>query len=117
MIIDSTFAVHPTAVLLDRLSVEQHVKQFEDLFIELTDYTYDVVVEKGIDVHRLHARLISLDISQKHEHQEFINNHLMNVDQETTFNNLWARLSSYWNFQNFDLLEHVINKFGSEILK
>ena len=41
----------------------------------------------------------------------------MNIDQGTTFNNLWARLGSYWNFLNFDLLEHIINKFGSEDLK
>ena len=41
----------------------------------------------------------------------------MNIDEATNFNNLWARLGSYWNFLNFDLLEHVINKFGSEILK
>ena len=109
--------LHPTVVLLDRLSVEQQVKQFEDLFIELIDCTYDILVEKGVDVHRLHSRLISLDVSRKHEHQAFINNHLMNIDEGTKFNNLWARLGSYWNFLNFDLLEHVINKFGSEILK
>ena len=108
---------YPSAVLLERLTIEQHVKKFEDRFLELIDCTYDVLIEKGIDVHHLHARLISLDVSRKHEHQEFINNYLMNVDQETTFNNLWARLSSYWNFLNFDLLEHVINKFGSEDLK
>ena len=41
----------------------------------------------------------------------------MNVDQNTTFNNLWARLGSYWDFLNFDLLEHIIKKFGSEDLK
>ena len=117
MIIDSAFALHPTAVLLDRLQVKQQVKQFEDHFLELIDCTYDVLIEEGIHVYRLHARLISLDVSQKHEHQVFINNHLMNVDQGTTFNNLWARLGSYWNFLNFDLLEHVISKFGSEDLK
>ena len=117
LVIDSTHALLLHAVLLDRLSVEQHVKRFEDLFIELTDCTYDILVERGIDVHRLHARLISLNVSRKHEHQDFINNHLMNIDQGTTFNNLWARLGSYWNFLNFDLLEHIINKFGSEDLK
>ena len=34
-----------------------------------------------------------------------------------TLTDLWARLGNYWDFLNFDLLEHVINKFGSAGLK
>ena len=113
----SSFITHPSAVLLDKCSVKQHVNQLEDCFVELTECTYEILVEKGIDVHRLHARLVSLDVFRRHEHQEFVDKHLMNIDQNMTFNNLWARLGSYWDFLNFDLLEHIINKFGSEDLK
>ena len=70
-----------------------------------------------IGVYRLHARLVSLDVFQRHEHQEFIDKHLMNIDRNMTFNNLWARLGSYWDFLNFALLEDVINRFHSEDLK
>ena len=68
-------------------------------------------------MNRLRARLVLLDVSRKHEHQEFINNHLMNFHQKMTFTDLWARLGNYWDFLNFDLLEHIINKFGSAGLK
>ena len=85
--------------------------------IELTECTYEVLVEKRIDIHRLRARLVSLDVSQRHEHQEFIDKHLMNVDQKMTLTDLWARLGNYWDFLNFDLLEHVVSRFGSEDLK
>ena len=68
-------------------------------------------------MNRLHARLVSLDVFRRHEHQEFIDKHLMNIDRNMTFNNLWARLGNYWDFLNFDLLEHVINKFGNAGLK
>ena len=114
LIIDS---LYPSTVLLDKHSVNQHVKQLEDRFLELTECTYEVLVAKGIDVHRLHARLVSLDVFRRHEHQEFIDKHLMNIGQEMTFNNLWARLGNYWDFLNFDLLEHVVSRFGSEDLK
>ena len=107
----------PSTVLLDKHSVKQHVRQLEGRFLELTECTYELLVDRNIDVNRLRARLVSLDVSRKHEHQEFINNHLMNVDQRMTFTDLWARLGNYWDFLNFDLLEHVINKFGSEELK
>ena len=41
----------------------------------------------------------------------------MKIDPGTTFDDLWAKLSKYWNFLNFDLLEHVVSIFGSEDLK
>ena len=109
--------LYPSTVLLDKHSVKQHVRQLEGRFLELTECTYELLVDRSIDVNRLRARLVSLDVSRKHEHQEFINNHLMNVDQRMTFTDLWARLGNYWDFLNFDLLEHIINKFGSEDLK
>ena len=74
---------------------------------------YELLVEKGIDVHRLRARLVSLDVFRRHEHQEFIDKHLMN---KMTLTDLWARLGTYWDFLNFDLLEHV-SRFGSADLK
>ena len=109
--------LYPSTVLLDKHSVKQHVRQLEGRFLELTECTYELLVDRSIDVNRLRARLVSLDVSRKHEHQEFINNHLMNVDQRMTFTDLWARLGNYWDFLNFDLLDHIINKFGSEDLK
>ena len=63
------------------------------------------------------SSLLSVKVSQKHIHQEFIHEHLLKVDKETTFDDLWIRLSNYCNFLNFDLLEHVISKFGGEDLK
>ena len=103
--------------MLDKHSVKQHVEQLEDCFLELTECTYEILVKKMIDVHRLRARLVSLDVSRRHEHQAFIDKHLMNVDQKMTLTDLWARLGNYWDFLNFDLLEHVVNRFGSEDLK
>lgn len=80
------------------------------------DCTYEELAGKGVDVHRLHAQLVSLDVSRKNEHQEFIDNHLMKVNEGITFTSLWAKLSNYCDFLNFDLLEPAINKFGSKDL-
>ena len=103
--------------MLDKHSVKQHVRQLEDRFLELAECTYELLVDRSIDVNCLHARLVSLDVFRRHEHQEFIDKHLMSIDRNMTFNNLWARLGNYWDFLNFDLLEHIINKFGSAGLK
>ena len=102
---------------MNKESVEQHIKQLESRFLDLVYCTHIALVDNGINVDKLHGWLVALDVSRKIEHQEFIDNHLMNIHQDTTFSNLWAKLGKYWDFLNFDLLEHVINKFGSEDLK
>ena len=106
-----------SAALLDRRSIKQQVKQLQDRFVHLAYCTYTELVDKSISVHKFHAWLTSLDVYRQREHQEFIKDHLTNIDKETHLNSLWARLGIYWNFLNFDLLEHVINKFGGENLK
>ena len=53
----------------------------------------------------------------RYEYQEFIRELVMKTDKEATLDELWTRLSSYWNFLNFDLLEHVISNFAGEDLK
>ena len=68
-------------------------------------------------MHNVHAWLTSLDVFRQREHQEFIKDNLTNIEKETHLNNLWARLGIYWNFLNFDLLEHLVCGFGSKDLK
>ena len=104
---------------LDKQSVEQRVNRLEERFSDLIDCTYKALLEKKVvgDVGCFRSSLLSVKVSQKHIHQEFIHEHLVKVDQKTTFDDLWIRLSNYCNFLNFDLLEHVISKFGGEDLK
>ena len=41
----------------------------------------------------------------------------MNIQPPETFWKIWSILNLYWDFLNYGLLEHVINKCGSEGLK
>ena len=106
-----------SAALLDRQSIKQQVKQLQDHFIRLAYCTYEELADIGISVHNVHAWLTSLNVFQQREHQDFINDHLTNIEKGTHLSNLWARLGTYWNFLNFDLLEHLVSRFGSENLK
>ena len=99
---------------LDKQSVRQYVKQLEDCFCDLVYCTYLLLTDKGIEAHHLYAFLMALDLSRSKEHEEFIDNIFKS---ETTFRNLWRKLCKYWNFLNFNLLEHVVSKFGSPDLK
>jgi len=41
----------------------------------------------------------------------------MYIPSPVTFITIWSILNLYWDFLNYDLLEHVIGNFGSQDLK
>ena len=106
------------ADLLDEQSVEQKMKELEESFSDLVDQVYKALLEREVnkDVHSFRSIFLSLNVSRKYLHQKFIQDNLK-INEETTFDDLWMKLAFYWNFLNFDLLEHVINKFRIEDLK
>ena len=63
------------------------------------------------------CHLIALPVSARHLHRTFIEKMLTNIPPPVTSENIWAILNTYWDFLNYELLEHVINKCGSEGLK
>ena len=63
------------------------------------------------------SRVTTLRVSDRTEHRSFIQENLINIPPPVTFEKIWSRLTIYWDFMNYGLLEHVINKLGSEDLK
>ena len=102
----------------DEQSVEQKIRELEERFSDLVDQAYETLLERKVDknVRSFRSIFLSLNVSRKYLHQKFIQDNLK-IDEETTFDDLWVKLAFYWNFLNFDLLEHVINKFRIEDLK
>ena len=103
----------PSTELLSKRLVKQHVKQLESRFLHLVYCTYLELLDKEINVDHFYGWLVTLDVSRQREHQEFIES----FEKGTDLSDLWKKLGSYWNFLNFDLLEHVVSGFGSEDLK
>ena len=63
------------------------------------------------------SRVTTLPVSDRAQHRSFIEKELKDIPPPVTFEKIWTRLSLYWDFLNYGLLEHVINKLGSEDLK
>ena len=104
------------AVSLDEQSVEQKMKELEKSFSDLVNQAYKALIERKVnkDVHSFRSVFLSLNLSRKHLHQKFIQDNLK-IDEKTTFDDLWMKLTFYWNFLNFDLLEIVINEFSKNL--
>ena len=71
----------------------------------------------NIEPHILLSRVTCLPVSARTQHRSFIEKKLTNIPPPVTFENIWSILNLYWDFLNYGLLEHVINKCGSEDLK
>ena len=97
-------------------TVEEQVQYFENAFSNLVDKACEQV--KGqVEPHILLSRVTCLPVSARTQHRSFIKTNLTNIPPPVTFESIWSILNLYWDFLNYGLLEHVINKCGSEGLK
>ena len=97
-------------------TVEEQVQYFESTFGNLVDEACGEVKGK-VEPHILLSRVTCLPVSARSQHRTFIEEKLTNITPPVTFENIWSILNLYWDFLNYGLLEHVINKCGSEELK
>ena len=97
-------------------TVEQQVQYFENKFGNLVDKTCQEVNGK-IEPPVFLSRVTCLPVSARPQHRSFIKKNLTNIQPPVTFESIWSILNLYWDFLNYGLLEHVVNKCGSECLK
>ena len=71
----------------------------------------------NIEPHIFLSLVTCLPVSLRPQHRSFIKKNLTNIPPPVTFENIWSILNLYWDFLNYGLLEHIINKCGSEDLK
>ena len=94
-------------------AIQRDTDDLEEHFMKMVDRTYDAIKEQNIEVNRLKCRLINLSIQRKNQHKEC----LEEVRPENTVEGVWYKLSDYWNFLNYTLLEHLAKMFGDKLLQ
>ena len=97
--------------------IERMIQNLEKKFIEIADRTFDEIHENKPDVERFRARLVSLSFKYQEQHKEFFQILIEHIEKDTTIDHIWIRLSGYWSFLNYTLLEILVHKFGSQTLK
>ena len=97
--------------------IEQEIEILEKKFNEIADMTFDQIKTKNPDVVRFIARLVSLPIKYRELHKEFFTQLMEFVEKDTTIERIWMKLSEYWDFLNYTLLENLVHKFCDHTLK
>ena len=71
----------------------------------------------NVEPHILLSLVTCLPVSAHPQHRSLIEEKLTNIQPPVTFENIWSILNLYWDYLNYGLLQHVINKCGSKDLK
>ena len=82
----------------------------------MADLTLDIINEKEVTVQLFKKRLINLNVRNREQHKEFLDAVIFSETTAESVNDVWRKLSDYWDFLNYTLLEHVIKKFGDRKL-
>ena len=96
--------------------MEDQVQIFEYKFGNLVDKAYQEV-HKQMEASVFLSRITCLPVAARAQHRNFVAKNLTNIPPPVTFEKIWPILNLYWDFLNYGLLLHVINKCGSEDLK
>ena len=98
-------------------SLADTIEYFEDEFASLVDRACQDVREREPEPTVFLFQVTTLRVSDCIQHRSFIRKELTDIPPPVSFERIWTRLTIYWNFLNYGLLEHIIGIFGSKDLK
>ena len=94
----------------DAGSCSSQVDSLDKEFGKLKDDVYEAI--KSQPVGRFKVRLTSLDAKKQKHHKTALREIVSN---KQTIEDIWIELSFYMNFLNYELLEHILDKFKDDV--
>ena len=94
-----------------------NTRLLEEEFATIAVDTYDRICENNMSVGQFKARLYNLPIEYGKEHADFFEKKDEEISSLATVDEIWNKLSKYWSFMNFTLLESLISRLGYNDLK
>ena len=95
-----------------RKSLQLQVESLQTEFGKLKDDVYDSI--KTEEVKSFRVKLASLDVNMQKHHETALR---AIIGKKDTIEDVWIDLSFYMNFLNYELLQHVLNKFPNGALQ
>ena len=97
--------------------VQAKIKQFEKRFNALRKSTREYLERLGVPVKRVADALTSLPPDDVDEHKLFLRDNLSALFQAPDHSELFGIMNIHWNYQNYQLLDHLIREFDLEGVK
>ena len=99
-----------------RKILEKKIQDLEDQFNKIAIKTFDKIDEMDLNVRKFRARLIALPVKYKEHHKEFFLKLENDIKKDESIDHIWMKLSWYWDFLNYTLLENLIHTFEDQSL-
>ena len=97
--------------------VQAKIKQFEKRFNALKKSTRESLERLKVSVKRVADALISLPADDSDEHKLFLKDNLTPLFQAPDLFQQFGLMNFHWNYQNYQLLDHLIKEFYLEGVK
>ena len=99
------------------MDLAQEVDALEARYDDLSYVIQTELEEKQTQVKRFRHTLTNLPLEIKHDHCQYIQEHLREIENIDNIECLFHHLNLYWSFLDYSLLEHIIKRHGSKELK
>ena len=97
--------------------IQAKIRQFQKRFNTLKKSTRECLERLRIPVKRVADALTSLSPDDIDEHKQFLESHLNAIYQAPDHSELFGTMNFHWNYQNPQLLDHLIREFDLEGVK
>ena len=97
--------------------VQAKIRQFEKRFNALKKSSRECLERLRVPVKRVADALTSLPADDVDEHKQFLESHLSALYHADDHSELFGTMNFHWNYQNYQLLDHVIREFDLEGVK
>ena len=94
--------------------VQAKIKQFEKRFNALKKSSRECLEKLKVPVQRVADALTSLPADDEAEHKQFLESHLSVIYQAPDHSELFGTMNFHWNYQNPQLLDHLVREFDLE---
>ena len=107
----------PLTGLTNVQNVQAEIRQFEKRFNALKKSSREYLERLGVPVKRVADALTSLPADDMDEHKLFLKDNLSALYQAPDHSELFGTMNFHWNYQNYQLLDHVVQEFDLEGVK
>ena len=97
--------------------VQAKIRQFQKRFNALKESTIECLERLRVPVKRVAHALTSLPPDDVDEHKQFLRDNLSALFQAPDHSELFGIMNFHWNYQNYQLLDHLIREFDLEGVK
>ena len=97
--------------------VQAKIKEFDGRFDALKESARECLEKLRVSVKRVAGALTSLPADFKNEHEQFLKENLKEIYQAPDLAQQFGAINLYWDYLNYQLLDHLIQEFNLEGVK